>query len=90
MDEKSKEFLMINTHQGLYCYERLPIGVASAPAIFQRHMGSVLQGVKGVRSLLHRRHLDQQCNTRGPPQHPQGSLQPPLEAQVLTKTGEKM
>jgi hypothetical protein len=40
--------------------------------------------------LLHRRHLDQQCNTRGPPQHPQGSLQPPLEAQVLTKTGEKM
>ena len=48
MDEKSKEFLTVNTHQGLYRYERLPFRVASTPAIFQRLMDTVLQGVKGV------------------------------------------
>ena len=33
-DEDSKEFLTINTHKGLYRYNRLPYGVASAPGIF--------------------------------------------------------
>ena len=38
----------INTHKGLYCYNRLPFGVASAPAIFQRAIEAVLQGIPHV------------------------------------------
>ncbi|XP_056151530.1 uncharacterized protein K02A2.6-like, partial [Lampris incognitus] len=48
MDEKSKPFLSINTRRGLYVCNRLPYGVASAPAIFQRTMDEVLQGLDGV------------------------------------------
>ena len=48
IDEASKPFLTINTHKGLYTYNRLPFGVASAPAIFQRMMDTVLQGITGV------------------------------------------
>jgi len=33
LDEQSKEYTTINTHKGLYCYNRLPFGVASAPSI---------------------------------------------------------
>ena len=36
MEEESAKYLTINTHLGLYQYKRLPFGVASAPAIFQR------------------------------------------------------
>ena len=36
--EDSKKFVSISTQKGLYRYNRLPFGVASAPAIFQRTM----------------------------------------------------
>ena len=39
---------MINTHKGLFQYNRLPFGVSSAPAIFQRVMESLLQGIPNV------------------------------------------
>ena len=48
VEEKSKVYLTINTHKGLFRYNRLPFGVASAPAIFQRTMESLLQGLKHV------------------------------------------
>ena len=50
VDENSKEFLRINTHKGLYRYNRLPYGVASASGIFQRTIEGLLQGIpsKGV------------------------------------------
>ena len=48
MQEQSKEYLTINTHKGLYRYNRLPFGVSSAPAIFQRTMETLLQGLSGV------------------------------------------
>lgn len=48
VDEASKPYLTINTHKGLYVYNRLPFGVASAPAIFQKLMDSVLQDIQGV------------------------------------------
>ena len=35
-------------HKGLYEYTRLPFGVASAPAVFQRIMDTILQGIEGV------------------------------------------
>ena len=38
IEKESQRYLVINTHKGLYTYKRLPFGVASAPAIFQRIM----------------------------------------------------
>ena len=52
VDENSKEFLTINTHKGLYRYNRLPYGVASAPGIFQRTMEGLLQGIPSTGVLL--------------------------------------
>ena len=46
LDEDSQKYLTINTHKGLYRYKRLPFGVSSVPAIFQRIMDQLLQGVK--------------------------------------------
>ena len=45
MEEDSQHFLTLNTHQGLYQYTWLPFGIASAPAIFQRAMDTILQGI---------------------------------------------
>ena len=48
LDPDSRKYVTINTHRGLFTYNRLPFGVASAPSIFQRVMESVLQGIDGV------------------------------------------
>lgn len=48
LDESSKDLLVINTHMGLYKYNRLAYGVSSAPAIFQSVMDTVLAGLSGV------------------------------------------
>ena len=47
LDEESKEYVTVNTHKGLYRYNRLPFGISSAPSIFQRTMETLLQGIKG-------------------------------------------
>ena len=48
LDAESAAYVTINTHQGLYRFKRLPFGLASAPAIFQKLMDTVLQGLEGV------------------------------------------
>ena len=45
VDEDTQKLLTINTRRGLYQYKRLPFGVASAPAIFQRVMDTLLQDI---------------------------------------------
>ena len=45
---ESKPLLTINTHRGLYQYQRLNYGVASAPAIFQETMDKILHGLEKV------------------------------------------
>ena len=41
LDKDSQLVTIVNTHKGLYCYNRLPFGIASAPAIFQRAIDKV-------------------------------------------------
>ena len=48
LTEESKKFAVINTHKGLFCYTRLPFSISSAPAIFQRVMENILQGIPKV------------------------------------------
>jgi hypothetical protein len=42
LDKDAKNVVVINTHKGLYRYNRLPFGVSAAPPIFQRTMESIL------------------------------------------------
>ena len=44
----SRKYTTINTSAGLFRYTRLPFGVSSPPAIFQRVMDSMLKGIPGV------------------------------------------
>lgn len=52
MEENSKQYLTINTHKGMFTYNRLPFGVSFAPAIFQRTMKGLLQGLTHVAVYL--------------------------------------
>ncbi len=44
LDSKSKDYVVINTQKGLFCYTRLPLGISSALGIFQGVIEFVLQG----------------------------------------------
>ena len=48
ISEDSQKYLTINTHIGLFAFKRLPNGVHSGPAIFQRIMDTVLSGIQKV------------------------------------------
>ncbi len=48
LDDESAKLVTVNIHQGLYEYTRLPFGVASAPAMFQRAMDTILRGIPQV------------------------------------------
>lgn len=48
LDTRSRQYLVINTHRGLFRYTRLPYGVSSAPGIFQKAMEQLLRGIPGV------------------------------------------
>ncbi|KAJ8356575.1 hypothetical protein SKAU_G00193690 [Synaphobranchus kaupii] len=51
-DDESKKYLTVNTHKGMFTYNRLPFGVSSAPAVFQRTMEGDLQGIPMVAVYL--------------------------------------
>lgn len=51
-EEGSKEVTAINTHKGLYRFNHLAFGIASAPAIWQRAMDQVLVGIPKTQFLL--------------------------------------
>ena len=42
------EYTTINTHKGLFKYNRLPYGISSAPGMFQRNMENLLQNIPYV------------------------------------------
>ncbi|XP_065076062.1 uncharacterized protein K02A2.6-like [Ochlerotatus camptorhynchus] len=46
VQEESREMLTINTHRGLYRYNRLPPGVKAAPGAFQQLVDTMLFGLK--------------------------------------------
>ena len=48
LDEPSKKYTVINTHRGLFQYNRLSFGISSAPGIFQRAMEELLRDIPGV------------------------------------------
>ena len=48
LEDESKKYVTIMTHKGLYRYNRLPFGVASVPAIFQRTMENLLRDISNV------------------------------------------
>lgn len=48
LDSESQKYCTINTHRGLYQYKRLPFGISTAPAIFQKTMDTILQGIDGA------------------------------------------
>ena len=46
LDDESKQLTTINTHKGLFEYQRLCFGISSAPGIFQRVMESLFGSIK--------------------------------------------
>ena len=50
--EESKTFLTINTHKGLFQYNRLVFGISSCLAIWQSAIDQVLQGRPGTQCIL--------------------------------------
>ena len=52
LEEESKVLATINTHKGLYRYNRLAFGIASAPAIWQKTIERVLEGIPKTQCLL--------------------------------------
>ena len=52
LDDETKQLLVINTHKGLYRYNRLCFGPSPAPAIFQKWVDNLVAGIPGVAAYL--------------------------------------
>ena len=52
LDDDSRKFVAINTHLGLFQYSREPFGIASAPALFQKTIDTLLQGIPNTLCYL--------------------------------------
>ena len=52
LDDESKEFTTVNTHRGLFQYQRLNFGMSAAPGIFQRHLEQLFRGVPLAKNYI--------------------------------------
>ncbi|KIH69313.1 reverse transcriptase [Ancylostoma duodenale] len=52
LSDESKKMVVINTHRGLFQYNRLPFGIKTAPGIFQQVMNKMVAGLRGVATYL--------------------------------------
>ncbi len=52
LHEECRDITAFITHDGLFRYCRVPYGLASAPAAFQKMMETILKGIRGVRNYL--------------------------------------
>ncbi|XP_031571846.1 uncharacterized protein K02A2.6-like [Actinia tenebrosa] len=52
LEEESKKFLTINTHMGLFQYNRLVFGITSAPAIWQQTMDQLVGDIPNTTCLI--------------------------------------
>ncbi|XP_033095838.1 uncharacterized protein K02A2.6-like [Anneissia japonica] len=52
LEDEAQEVVTINTHRGLYRYTRLPFGISSSPAIWQRFIEQVIAGLEGTCAIM--------------------------------------
>lgn len=52
VDDASKHLLTINTHKGLFRYNRMVFGVKTFPTIFQQIMDKMLAGMSNVAAYI--------------------------------------
>lgn len=52
VSEESQKLLTINTHKGLYKCKRLMFGLNAAPAIWQRYVDGLFQGMDGLKVFM--------------------------------------
>ena len=52
MDEASSLLCTFDTPHGRYKFKRLPFGIKSAPAVFQKHMKQLQEGLEGVEIIM--------------------------------------
>ena len=48
LEEESKKLVVVNTHKGLYQYQRLPFGLSCAPDLFQKIIDQTIADLPGV------------------------------------------
>lgn len=48
----SRDVTAFITHEGLFCFCRVPFGLASAPSAFQRMMSTILSGLHGIQAYV--------------------------------------
>ena len=48
LHEESRKYTTLTTHKGVYAYNRLPFGISSAAAIFQRNMDHIFHDMPRV------------------------------------------
>ena len=52
LDDSSKQLVVLNTHQGLYHYKRMPFGLGCALTTFQRIIKQTNDDIPGVACYL--------------------------------------